>query len=1693
MLTSGGARPPDEARLGPEDEADIETLLAVPKIEAPAAPPPPADAEAAGGAQDDIIDGLLLAGDDAELLAATAAHQLELAAAPAEKQKPEAAASASSAAGAAGGQRAAAPLPASNDGAADLAEADAASDVMPEPEMPSVPIVPIVAPESELDEGPPAAVLATGATTGVATLAPGALEDGGESEALLQLEPPLEPVPLLQAAASTSSASLVVPDMPVVPPLDMPTAPSDAKVVKSTSAKAATNQQAKGDGRPLRGPQALVGATNSGIGAGSDSLGFGNKSPAFASATGGALVMSGGKAVKTKGTASSSSLTSAPEGLSSAQSPASPPALRTAAGGDEKGAQGRRDAENTTGRQPASAAGHNSRPLVASGDKAAETAASRPPGIEEDGNGCFACGGRGCGMCRDTAQQELASGRVSQTALQTLRALGAGRRSIFSSCLGWYCTKVERHACKFIMIYISLVIIVVGVLWRPFELETDFSAFIKADGDAMRRREAYLLAYGEKKGLKDSRRLSAKESTPQVRHLPAEQWLRERPERRRWRLGSWASWVSSSSSSSSASKMYDEEEEVDGLEEIGEGDEEDGSEDEDDAAGGARKAQGRRLLTQLYLSRELEMYYAPRSGSILDERVMRDIRDFELQLRSLPGWRRLCTEERTHLPFGCDPGESMAAYAWPSRQLNQTVLGGSYARLTFDARGAEMLAMPATLAYMQDSGAEIMSFQRYLPKSFQVEHAEDVGGLRSKFFFRLRVGTGTMSGQDLGKAITSVTEEYEQLITEEIHPLLVKAKDVYQNVHIYYAGTFITSYEIMHTLFTDCLYALGSIGFVLAYMFFHTRSLLVSISCFFIIFMSIPIAYVLTPASKTTIASFLSLFLVTGIGCDVVFVFADFWRHSQTAHKPTVGARLKFMVLHAGKSCLATSLTTSVSFFANLASALQPLREFGLFMGLCVLSVFLLILMFLPPVLALNERCDQQKVVVSRSVDIASGEGGALDVVKKKKRACPCFAGVADSASRLSTGRQILFNLVGWLSSCPGLLACATAGLVCIFLAGSILGARLDQGVPQIFPEGHNQVDGPVLAATFAVSKAYDEDAPAWGDLCLPSSSGQSCVLHWCESQSAILRPESDLASCVRSPTTMSGVEVSSLEDCTAVEVSGQLMAKALPEEVLARQVLTAVVENVTEAQEAVSSFRYKWMKRMGIENWATGRVDIMEIADLGFMTAPLDINASGGVCSIRTLCAVGISPCELRGWTSGGQYNVTTLGLPAPARALQGGDILERSKQIDVTVLFGLRPAKFTPLVGPPKEQWSFDPTFEPDNPWAQRAMMALCDDIPADLLVVKAGCWIDIFRDFQQAKGKRFPSRDFHNDIADWWLHPDTVPATSAAPSLWIVDRKVVAARMYFWVNVNKHLPSPQVLSYMERWERYINQLNRQASLTADYAWYTAQDFVRAEAEEAIVGSTQDTIIISAACAFCSMLVFTQDLTLALVVLLIVIGIICGLAFFMIQVMGWAIGSIEVISLVVFVGYAVTYSLHIAYHYAHVRDDDAESLDHEAEARLRKHAQDSKTSKDLVEGELLPHPSALELTAAELRVARVRMAVLHLGGATLSSAFSTIGSSAFLLFCTLNVFVKLGSVVIAVTTLSIAFALIVLPAALMLCGPSRDAWHETPLGRRLVRLAHLLRDALQSRWQRLSGQQPARSDGTADGDLVALLPHHS
>eukprot|EP00746_Dinoflagellata_sp_MGD_P062115 gnl/MRDRNA2_/MRDRNA2_261786_c0_seq1.p1 gnl/MRDRNA2_/MRDRNA2_261786_c0~~gnl/MRDRNA2_/MRDRNA2_261786_c0_seq1.p1 ORF type:complete len:226 (+),score=22.21 gnl/MRDRNA2_/MRDRNA2_261786_c0_seq1:49-678(+) len=102
--------------------------------------------------------------------------------------------------------------------------------------------------------------------------------------------------------------------------------------------------------------------------------------------------------------------------------------------------------------------------------------------------------------------------------------------------------------------------------------------------------------------------------------------------------------------------------------------------------------------------------------------------------------------------------------------------------------------------------------------------------------------------------------------------------------------------------------------------------------------------------------------------------------------------------------------------------------------------------------------------------------------------------------------------------------------------------------------------------------------------------------------------------------------------------------------------------------------------------------------------------------------------------------------------------------------------------------------------------------------------------------------------------------------------------------------------------------------------------------------------------------------------------------------------------------------------------------------------------------------------------RFERVRFSLRRMAGATLGSAVTTAGSAAFLTMCTLRIFVKLGTVVLAVTSLSIVFALVPLPATLMIAGPTDK--NKRKFIERVARLrAHISNGVQQYDWHARRG----------------------
>jgi hypothetical protein len=825
---------------------------------------------------------------------------------------------------------------------------------------------------------------------------------------------------------------------------------------------------------------------------------------------------------------------------------------------------------------------------------------------------------------------------------------------VYSAC-------VVHYPCRLICFYLCVVFVICGLgigVWRPFELNTDFSAFIKADGEKMRQREAYIFAYKEKKGLKD-RRLS---------EIHTDQNAYDEP------FGFDAGTAV---------------EETEGLIPVEGSNGElfmEAVDEEEEAADPANMS--RRLSSSLlYIQRNLQILYKAKDGNALTEPVLRDMRDLELELRSLPYWEDICANKASPTTLrACSPGVSLATVAYPTRTHSN-----GETKLVFDGKGTELFSLPALMAYLNRvidfkfrKLKQRMHYELYFPRGYKHDGPPPVA-IRSHFKFRIRVGVGGTPMGEVKVALEKESVAFKEFIQQEVYPILAGASKKYLNTIIYYTGDDIVSYEIYYTLFGDRWWAIASFAFVIWYTWVHTGGVLLSVAALFVVFLSIPLAYALTPSAGTTIASLLSIFLITGVGSDVVFVFNDMWNqsllrverqdsglgfgsmlamHSTDGKHRILVERVRFTMYHAGKSCLATSITTSVSFLANLASALQPLREFGLFMGLCVLCAFVLCFLVLPPILVIGEFRSARQIN-ARTVDITAGQTDSLDIFVKSDPPKPggifrfCRSDV--NSDRMPKTQAFLFNLVGWVSNCPRLIVAFTSIWFVCSLIGIVHTAEIETGIPAIFPPDHNQVEGVKMFEQFPL---LEKDINPWCEACSSGNAGDctpsktlsecaaklcdpifgvsvksdaSCTLFWCHSSGSrppaeemqLAQQQQQVGNCYRGKLMDSRRQHVNQTQCDRVTVRATMVS---PAGVVALASWRDQLQNI--AQDAMD-----WTKQgavifpsdasysdneLAVEDWDRGTVTMARTSFLGEVAlqqkAPSNYSSTV-VCVLPTYC----------------------------------------------------------------------------------------------------------------------------------------------------------------------------------------------------------------------------------------------------------------------------------------------------------------------------------------------------------------------------------------------------------------------------------------------------------------------------------------
>jgi len=242
---------------------------------------------------------------------------------------------------------------------------------------------------------------------------------------------------------------------------------------------------------------------------------------------------------------------------------------------------------------------------------------------------------------------------------------------------------------------------------------------------------------------------------------------------------------------------------------------------------------------------------------------------------------------------------------------------------------------------------------------------------------------------------------------------------------------------------------------------------------------------------KFSLVNCLAFFFILGIGIDDILVFSDAWIQAKRAIKfvPTddaandpathkrrmrsvasqPGALIKFELAYvrATKACFVTTIATSMGFIANFWSPIPTMREFSVFMVICIYCNLLLTVIFWLPILLLHDHM-LGVLVMDKPVTFGS-DGVRADMSADGMRRATLeleekrFSGVAKflyGAFTTFVYKFRCFFLSGWFV------------LYVLAIIAAFQVVEMDTNLPTIFPVNHNQVIGKAQNQRF--TNTYD-------------------------------------------------------------------------------------------------------------------------------------------------------------------------------------------------------------------------------------------------------------------------------------------------------------------------------------------------------------------------------------------------------------------------------------------------------------------------------------------------------------------------------------------------------------------------------------------------------------------------------------------
>lgn len=1019
----------------------------------------------------------------------------------------------------------------------------------------------------------------------------------------------------------------------------------------------------------------------------------------------------------------------------------------------------------------------------------------------------------------------------------------------------------------------------------------------------------------------------------------------------------------------------------------------------------ALKEQSRRLQTEItvYASVfDLQVAYELQADSgydsIFDFDAIVAIRQFERWLRSMPAWRRFCDLTRESDRLMCEPGVSFATYALPTQQYDtvdsRTVVPRN---LILDGEGKDILPIQTAFSAIKYHNLTGL----FLQSGFTSLTYGESYAVRSVFRFRIVCCDETLPEKERRRIAGEQKAEWQDFVRESLLPALQDPSEGLKQpdsellwpIHIYYDGTDMQTVEVTESLMKDLQLALGSMLLVTAYMVYYTHSLVLSAVGVMAVVAAWPVAFVLFTAvagtAKLSIAAFLSVFLAAGFGADMIILYTDAWRSTDRGYPlgPEIAeARLVEAYQQGVKASFPTTLATAMYFMANIFAALRPMRDFGLLMGLCVIVAWCLITLIYFPVCLLEEQhCKWMRV-----------RGRVKRSYSHENRLSTLWV------SHLRLRRRWYFLLF-------------LAIIVGIWFISDV--ADNSDEVSGAFPLHHNQNRGKEVLKGFTAPgdtmPQLEPAPPPTVRVCdeqefhadVTSSTSAGCAFFWCEVDGSQLVEEAatdDICHCYRSRregcaydapvanATQRLIGRSSLADNQLESLRAHFLAPSAGE--------IASGLNFSDNNATHEVLRTTSLPPVLLQEWESGGSTFTSALQVEATLLRLSADSS---CGWKELCFCGTPVCHLQDtWDEFGAVN---LGEAS------GAPMLPRDQAALVSVVFGIdldfSDTSWFGEAGEISASWQFN-GFDPTVPDAQRSLRSWCLDPPRNLQVQERNCWIEDFRTYVvRFRGDRFPTlqQDFNLFLQDY-LQEGASDYTTELPSaeyLWLSSSGELQAFYYkFALSTHKDASVEVARDLLQNWDN---------AMLYD-SWHTSELWIKATEPVALKRGMVVAGSIMGFFVFLGTMIFTCNCALPLLVVLSTVAVIVAVTFVLFVTIGWAMGPIEVITVISLTGYAVSYSARVAIKYG---------------------------GSEFLQDTPMPGYEALNRTA-ELRLQRTFFAVRTSGEPSVHSALTMVGSSVFLIFCTITVFQKLGIIMIAMALTSLFVALGALPAALLSTGPA-------------------------------------------------------